>query len=67
MVNHIFEVGEVVCGVLCEGELRMRERVVIGPSREGVWREATIGSIRRSKVSLYFLVLMIKAAESDFI
>ena len=42
--------GEVACGVLAEGRLRIRDRVAVGPGRDGSWREATVGSVRRAKV-----------------
>ncbi|GMT11924.1 hypothetical protein PFISCL1PPCAC_3221 [Pristionchus fissidentatus] len=43
-------VGEVACGVLSEGSLRMRDRVMVGPSKEGKWRVATVAGVRRAKV-----------------
>ncbi|GMS81829.1 hypothetical protein PENTCL1PPCAC_4004 [Pristionchus entomophagus] len=42
-------VGEVACGVLAEGSLRMRDRVMVGPSKEGKWRLATVAGVRRAK------------------
>ncbi|GMS81868.1 hypothetical protein PENTCL1PPCAC_4042, partial [Pristionchus entomophagus] len=42
-------VGEVACGVLVEGSLRMRDRVMVGPSKEGKWRVATVAGVRRAK------------------
>lgn len=45
-----FQVGEVACGVLAEGSFRMRDRVMVGPSKEGKWRVATVAGVRRAKV-----------------
>ncbi|CAI5453385.1 unnamed protein product [Caenorhabditis angaria] len=51
-IEELFQVphvGQVVGGMLSEGQLHEGANVLVGPTKDGMFHEASIGSIRRSR------------------